>query len=176
MVRILIRAVVFLASAALGLWVASLVLEAFVLSLQGFLVTIVVFAAAQSVLSPFIAKVTARSAPAFLGGVGLVATFVALLLATLIGDGLVISGWQTWILATLIVWLVTALATVLLPLLFVRKAIDRSRAPAGRRARVRRPVCVRSAAAGLRPQSGGWSAPVVRRPVCARSPAAGLRP
>lgn len=127
MVRFLISAVIFLGSAALGLWVASLVLEDFVLTWQGFLVTVLVFAAAQSVLSPFIAKMTARSAPAFLGGIGLVSTFVALLIASLIGDGLEISGWQTWVLATLIVWLVTALATVLLPLIFVRKAIDKRR-------------------------------------------------
>lgn len=127
MVRFLIRAVIFLGSAALGLWVASLVLEDFVLSWQGFLVTVLVFAAAQSVLAPFIAKMTARAAPAFLGGIGLVSTFVALLLASLIGDGLEISGWQTWILATLIVWLVTALATVLLPLVFFRNAVDKAR-------------------------------------------------
>ena len=125
-VRFLIRAVIFLGSAALGLWVASLVLDGFTLTWQGFLVTVLVFAAAQSVLSPFIAKLTARNAPAFLGGVGLVSTFVALLVATLVSDGLGIDGWQTWILATLIVWLVTALATVLLPLVFLRKAIDRS--------------------------------------------------
>ena len=121
MVRFLIRTAIFLGSAALGLWVASLVLDGFTLTWQGFLVTVLVFAAAQSILSPFITKLAARNAPAFLGGVGLVSTFAALLIASVVANGLVITGWQTWILATLVVWLVTALATVTLPLLFLRR-------------------------------------------------------
>ena len=48
---------------------------------------------------------------------------MALLIASVVTNGLVIDGWQTWILATLVVWLVTALATVILPLLFLRKAV-----------------------------------------------------
>ena len=125
MVRLLIRTVIFLGSAALGLGVASLVLDGFTLTWQGFLVTVLVFATAQTILSPFIAKLTARNAPAFLGGVGLVSTFVALLVASVVANGLVITGWQTWILATLVVWLVTAVATVTLPLLFLRKAVQK---------------------------------------------------
>ena len=124
MIRILIRAAIFLGSAALGLWVASLVLEGFTLTWQGFLVTVLVFAIAQSLLAPFITKLTVKNAPAFTGGVGLLSTFVALLIASLIADGLVISGWQTWVLATLVVWLVTALAAFLLPLVLLRRAVD----------------------------------------------------
>ena len=123
MIRFLIRTAIFLGSAALGLWVASLVLDGFTLTWQGFLVTVLVFAAAQSILSPFITKLTARNAPAFLGGVGLVSTFAALLIASVVANGLVITGWQTWILATLVVWLVTAVATVTLPLLFLRRVV-----------------------------------------------------
>ncbi|MFO7691054.1 MAG: hypothetical protein R6W83_10970 [Cryobacterium sp.] len=127
MVRFLIRAVIFLASAALGLWVASLLLPDFALTWQGFVLTVVIFAAAQSILAPAIAKLTAKNAPAFLGGVGLISTFVALLISTLIADGLVITGLVTWVLATLIVWLVTALATVTLPFLFLREKVQKTR-------------------------------------------------
>ena len=122
MIRILLRALVFLLSAALGLWVASLVLPDLTITPSGFLTAVVVFAVAQSVLAPFLAKVVARSAPAFLGGIGLVSTFVALWIASLFNGGITISGWQTWILAALVVWLVTALATVLLPLVLLRDA------------------------------------------------------
>lgn len=127
MVRFLIRTAIFLGSAAIGLWVASLVLDGFTLTWQGFLVTVLVFAAAQSILSPFITKMTMRNAPAFLGGAGLLSTFVALFIASFVANGLAISGWQTWILATLVVWLVTAIATVTLPLLFLRKVVKTSR-------------------------------------------------
>jgi uncharacterized membrane protein YvlD (DUF360 family) len=131
MIRILLRALIFLLSAALGLWVASLVLEDLTLTPSGFLTAVVVFAVAQSVLSPFLAKVVARGAPAFLGGIGLVSTFVALWLASLFPGGLTIAGWQTWILAALVVWLVTALSTLLLPLLLLREAKDKRSATAG---------------------------------------------
>lgn len=123
MIRFLIRAAIFVGSAALGLWVASLVLQDFILTWQGFLLTVLIFAAVQSIIAPFITKLTAKNAPAFLGGVGLLSTFVALLIASLISNGLVITGWDTWILATLIVWLVTALATFVLPLIFLREKV-----------------------------------------------------
>ncbi|MDH6236101.1 phage holin family protein [Cryobacterium sp. CG_9.6] len=127
MIRFLIRTAIFLGSAALGLWVASLILTDFVLTWQGFLLTVLIFAGLQSLLSPFIFKQTRQSAPALTGGVGLLSTFVALLIASLISNGLTISGLQTWVLATLIVWLVTALATILLPLVFLRKTVAKAK-------------------------------------------------
>lgn len=130
MVRLLLRALIFLASAALGLLVASAVLDGFTVAASGFVVTVVVFAVAQSVLAPFVFKMSSRYAPAFLGGIGLVSTFVALLLAHLLTDGLTISGVSTWVLAAVLVWVVTALATFALPLVLLREKKQRR---AGRR-------------------------------------------
>ncbi len=82
----------------------------------------------QSVISPFLARFAAKNATAFLGGVGLVATFVALVAATALGDSLTITGGvETWIAATVIVWLVTALATLLLPLALVKAGVESAR-------------------------------------------------
>ncbi|WP_223690798.1 phage holin family protein [Leifsonia poae] len=131
MVRFLIRAAIFLVSAALGLLVAAWLLPTFQLSWGGALVSIVLFAILQSVLSPFIAKLAARNAPAFLGGIGLVSTFLALLVATLFTGGLNISGWQTWVLATIVVWLVTALCSFFLPMIFLREKVKRVRGSRG---------------------------------------------
>ena len=120
MIRLLLRAVVFLASAAIGLIVASLVLDDVTVTTEGFLLVVVIFAVIQSVISPFLARVAAKNATALLGGVGLLATFVALLVVTLWGDAITIDGGVgTWIAATVIVWLATALATMLLPFLFL---------------------------------------------------------
>lgn len=127
MVRLLIRTAVFLAAPALGLAVAALLLPGVRLTWQGFVLVVVIFALVQSLLAPVITKVAARRARAFLGGVGLISTFVALVLASWIADGLVITGVVTWLLATVIVWLITALATVLLPAVFLR---ERSATPA----------------------------------------------
>lgn len=125
MVRLLLRAVIFLGSAALGLLAAGALLDGFTVTASGFVVTVVVFAVAQSVLSPFVLTMGRRYAPAFLGGIGLVSTFVALLLAHLLTDGLRITGWSTWVLATIVVWLVTALAALVLPLALLRDRRDR---------------------------------------------------
>ncbi|MBD5787795.1 phage holin family protein [Cellulosimicrobium terreum] len=127
MVRLIIRLLILLASAALGLLVASWIIDGVEVTASGFIIVIVVFTIAQAILSPFIAKTAARYAPAFLGGIGLVSTFVALLVASLIGDGLVISGVVSWILATLVVWLVTALATFLLPMFFLKEKAEERR-------------------------------------------------
>ncbi|NMM83486.1 hypothetical protein B2J88_03765 [Rhodococcus sp. SRB_17] len=127
MISFLIRAAIFLGSSAVGILVASLILSGFSAPASGFITAVVIFAIAQSVLQPFIAKMAKRHAPAFLGGIGLVSTFVALLLAQIFSD-LQITGTTTWISATVIVWLVTALATLVLPLLFVRKKVQERKA------------------------------------------------
>lgn len=125
MVRLLLRTLVFLASAALGLLAAAALLDGFTVAASGFVLTVVLFAVAQSVLTPFVLKISSRYAPAFLGGIGLVSTFVALLLAHLLTDGLSVSGVSTWVLATIVVWVVTALATVTLPLVLLREKKER---------------------------------------------------
>ena len=123
MLRFLIRTVIFLASAAVGLLVADIVLADFTIDGRSFVIDVVIFAVLQSILSPFIFKAAATSAPAILGGVGLVSTFVALLITELVSSGFTIKGVQTWLFATLIVWIVTMLATLLLPLLLLRRAV-----------------------------------------------------
>lgn len=129
MIIFLIRLLIFLGSSALGLLVASLVLDGFHLTASGFIAAVVVFTVAQSVLAPFIASVAQRYASAFLGGIGLVSTFVALLIATTFTGGLEITGGAaTWIAAVVLVWVVTAVATWLLPLAFLRKRLEARRA------------------------------------------------
>lgn len=128
MIMFLLRALVFLASAAVGLIVADLVLPGFVIdwgSPLGFILAIVIFAVLQSVLAPWLARVAQRNAPALLGGIGIVSTFVALVVVVLIPRaGLTIGApWWTWVIAPVIVWLVTALATLFLPMLFIKKKV-----------------------------------------------------
>ena len=81
----------------------------------------VIFTVAQAILSPFFLKMASRYASAFLGGIGLVSTYAALLLASPLSNGLSIRGIGSWIAATVVVWLVTAVATVLLPVLILRE-------------------------------------------------------
>jgi len=128
----LLRALIFLLSAALGLVVADLILPDFTIvwaDWWGFVLCVVIFAILQSVLAPWIAKMAKRYAPALLGGIGIFSTLVALLIVVLLPvGGLRISGALTWVLAPVIVWVVTALATLLLPMLFVKKKVQATRA------------------------------------------------
>ena len=55
-----------------------------------------------------IAKIFHRSAPTVAGVAGLLSTFLALWIATLITDGLSFDGVGAWILAAVVVWLTTA--------------------------------------------------------------------
>lgn len=131
MIRLLIRAGIFIGTAALGLLGASLLLDDVHLSFSGFLVAVAVFALAQSILAPFIFNLARQFAPAMLGGIGLVSTFVALLIASFFPGGLRISGVTTWILATLVVWIVTAFGAWLLPLVFLKNRAEQRAASAG---------------------------------------------
>ncbi len=133
MIMFLLRALIFLASAALGLLAADLILPGFRIEWStwwGFVLAILIFAALQSVLTPWIASVARRNAPALLGGIGIFSTLIALIVVVLIpGAGLTIGEpfVLTWILAPVIVWLVTALATLFLPMIFIKRRVAERR-------------------------------------------------
>ncbi|NVN48944.1 phage holin family protein [Mycolicibacterium hippocampi] len=121
MIRFLLRVAVFLGSSAIGLLVADWLVPGVSVSVWGFVTAVVIFTVAQAILSPFFLKMASRYASAFLGGIGLVSTFVALVLASLLSNGLSIRGIGSWVAATVLVWLVTAIATVVLPVLILRE-------------------------------------------------------
>jgi Mycobacterial 4 TMS phage holin, superfamily IV len=120
MIRLLLRVAVFLSSAAIGLVVAAFVVKNMHVSVWAFISTVVIFALAQALLTPLIGKLATRYASAFVGGIGLVSTLLALVLASVLTHGLRITGGVvSWVAATVVVWLVTALATVVLGKLVV---------------------------------------------------------
>ena len=121
MIRFLLRTAVFLGSAAIGLLVAAWLVPGVSVRPAGFIVAVVIFAAAQAILSPFFLKMASRYASAFIGGIGLVSTLAALFLASVLTHGLSIRGIGSWVAATVVVWLVTALATLLLLMLVLKQ-------------------------------------------------------
>ena len=131
MIAFLIRVGIFLGSSALGLILADLILPGFVIhwgNPLGFLLAIVIFTLLQSVLAPWILRLTTRHAPALLGGIGIVSTFVSLFVVVVVPfAGLGISDLATWFLAPLLVWVVTALATWIIPRLLVKDRRDQKK-------------------------------------------------
>ncbi|MFJ2550356.1 hypothetical protein [Microbacterium sp. NPDC087591] len=132
MITFLFRAAIYILSAGIGLIVADLVLDGFQIDWSkwwGFVLCILIFALLQSILSPWISKLADRYAPVLLGGIGIFSTLVALIIVVLLPvGGLRITDAAGWILGSVIVWLVTALGTVLLPLLFVKRKVKDARA------------------------------------------------
>jgi len=127
MVRFLINLVIYLATAMLALWVTSLIIDDFNVTFEGLIIAAAIFAVLQAILAPFIFNMARKYASFLLGGVGLVSTFLALWITTLITDGLTISGVTAWVVGTLIVWLISALGGWVLGLIFLKnRAAERS--------------------------------------------------
>ena len=118
--QILLRAVVLLASWAIGLLVAAWIVPGVSLSVPGFIVAVVVFAVTQAILSLSILKLPHRHASLLLGGTGLALTIVALILASILTHGLTIDGMASWLATTVVVWLVTTIGAITLPELLIR--------------------------------------------------------
>ena len=124
MIRLLIRIGLSLLGNALGLWVASLILDDMSVSGTAFVIAVVIFTVLTAVIQPLVTKMAMQNAPALQGSSALVTTFIALLITELISDGLQISGLSTWIFATVIVWFFTMIAAWLLPLFILKEARD----------------------------------------------------
>jgi putative membrane protein len=127
MIRFLLSIVVHFAANAVGLLVAAALLEGMSVSGTAFVIAVAIFTLIQAVVGPMIRQAAVKNAQALLGGTALVVTFVGLLVTSLISDGLRIEGVSTWVLATVIVWLAALLATLVLPLIFVKKAVEERR-------------------------------------------------
>lgn len=126
MIRLLITFGIQLLANALGVLAAALILDRMQLSAAGFVIAVLIFTVAYMLAQPFLTQLAVSKASALRGGVALVATFVALIVTSLISDGLSIDGAVTWISATVIVWIVSLLGVLLLPLVLVKKKVEQN--------------------------------------------------
>jgi hypothetical protein len=127
-VRALISLGFHLLANAVGLLVAALLLDDFSIEVTPFIFVVAAFTLVEVVLGPLITKTALKSAPALLGGIALVTTFVGLFITNLLFDSLTITGLSTWLLAVLIVWVASLLAAIVLPALLVKKGVQNARA------------------------------------------------
>jgi putative membrane protein len=124
MIRLLLSIVVHFAANAIGLLVAAALLEGMSISGTAFVIAVAIFTLVEAVVGPMIRQAAVKNAQVLLGGTSLIVTLLGLLVTSLISDGLQIEGASTWMLATVIVWLASLLATLVLPLIFVKKAAE----------------------------------------------------
>lgn len=112
---------------AVGLVVASIVLDDMRLSGAALVIAVALFTIVVAVVQPLFTKMAIQNVPALQGGTALVATLVGLVVTSVVSDGLRITGVTTWILATLIVWLASLVAAIVLPILLLKKAAEEKR-------------------------------------------------
>ncbi len=124
MVRMLISAALHLAANAVGLFVASLVLDGMSIDVLSFVVAVVIFTVVEVVTRPYFTSLALKGASYLQGATALAATLAGLVITTLISDGLQMEGIATWVWATLIVWAAALLAAIVLPLLFVKNRLE----------------------------------------------------
>lgn len=123
-IRLLLAGLIRLLSNAVGLLVAVLVLDQLSMDAASFVVAVAIFTVVEVLVEPLLREVSARSLPALRGSVSLIATFVGLVVTKIFSSGMHISGLSTWVLATLVVWLAALLASLVLPLVIVRRAVE----------------------------------------------------
>lgn len=127
MIRFLVNTAVYMAAAAIGLLIASLVLDNMSIDGLAFFVVALIFGLVQAILTPLFDSIASKNAPVLSGGVGLFSALIALIITDLLSDGLSISGWQTWLGAALIVWLTSMIAAFILKITVAKKVINEVR-------------------------------------------------
>lgn len=115
MMRFLISTAAYLVANAIGLLVAIVLLPGFVIDPLSFVVAVAIFSLVQTVLGPLITRLARKSFPQLMGGIALVTIFVGLFVTDLIMQGMAIGGIANWLAATLLVWLGSLVASILLP-------------------------------------------------------------
>lgn len=129
MIRFLVRTLILFVANAVGLLVAAVVLDDMSMDVQGFLIDVVIFTIVVALMSPFLDSSfrRGRAGSSALGGVALIATLIALVVADLLSDGLSISGVGTYVLAAVIVWAASLIAAFILPFLGLKKFLSERR-------------------------------------------------
>jgi uncharacterized membrane protein YvlD (DUF360 family) len=120
-----IQAVVSLVANAIGLLVAAYLLDDFEINTSSFVLTVLIFTAATVILGPLITKIALTNAQFLMGGIALVTTFIGLVIADVLTDGLEIDGVSTWFIATLVIWIASLIAQIVLPLILTKLALTR---------------------------------------------------
>ncbi|WP_204112371.1 phage holin family protein [Shimia biformata] len=116
MVRFLYSVAAYLVANAVGLLIAAILLPGFSIGFMAFVVAVLIFSVVQGVLGPVITKISMKKMPQLMGGISLVTIFIGLWLTSLIVSGMQIGGISNWLAATLLVWLGSLVAGILLPI------------------------------------------------------------
>ena len=125
MIRFLLSTVAYLIANAVGLLLAVVLLDGFIIDPLAFVVAVILFSVVQSVLGPLITKISFQSFPQLMGGIALVTIFVGLFLTSAIMPSMEIGGVANWLAATLLVWIGSLVASILLPIYVFKQLAEK---------------------------------------------------
>ncbi len=117
----LIRIGLSLAGNAIGLLIAATLLDQMTIDGVAFVLAVVIFTVLAAIIDPIIDRIAERNLPALRGGSALLTTFLALVVTAAISSGLSISGANTWIIATVLVWALTVIAGLILAKFLIKE-------------------------------------------------------
>jgi hypothetical protein len=127
MIRFLISTAAYLVANAIGLLIAIVLLPGFAIDPLAFVIAVGIFSLVQTILGPLITKIAFQSFPQLMGGIALVTIFVGLFATDMIMPGMEIGGISNWLAATLLVWLGSLIASILLPLYVFKQLVQNTR-------------------------------------------------
>ncbi|WP_027245739.1 phage holin family protein [Leisingera daeponensis] len=127
MVRLILAAVAYLIANAIGLLLAAALLSGFQIDPLSFVIVALSFSVIMAVLSPLVIKMSLKRLPQLLGGVALVTVFIGLFVTDLLLDGMVIGGVANWLAATLLVWLGSLIAEILIPIYLFKQLAEKKK-------------------------------------------------
>jgi hypothetical protein len=120
MIRLLLQTAATVIANAVGLLLAAMLLTGFQIDAVSFIVVLLVFSGVMILAGPLMTKIAITSLPQIRGAVALVTVFVGLKVTEWLMPGFVIgdaSNWlSNWLAATLLVWLGSLVAEILLPI------------------------------------------------------------
>jgi hypothetical protein len=126
LVRFLWSTAAYLVANAIGLLVAVVLLPGFAIDPLSFVVAVAIFSLVQSILGPLITKISSKRFPQLMGGIALVTIFAGLFVTDIIMDGMQIGGIANWLAATLLVWIGSLVASILLPIYVFKQLAEKA--------------------------------------------------
>jgi len=126
MIKLILSLASYLIANAVGLLVAILVLPGFTISFSAFVIAVLVFSAIQTIAGPLVTKISLKHVPQLVGGIALVTIFLGLFFTDLFMTSMNVGGISNLLAATLLVWLGSLAASILLPI-YVFKSLAENR-------------------------------------------------
>ena len=126
MVKFLISVASYLIANAAGLFAATLLLPGFSIDFTSFIMAVLIFSVFQTLAGPMITKLSLQHVPQLRGGVAIIVIMAGLFVTNLFMAGMEIGGIANLLAATLLVWIGSLIAAILLPI-YVFKEVKENR-------------------------------------------------